>query len=320
MADHHIDYMDIDYSKAAEYLLKRYGLYIHGAPPINHKPGNDWISDVYYPFPTYPDNRFRNPSEENLDIKFPPDPPEQPSCEYNNTDNDYQILPEDLKQLRNIKNPIITSYPFDGDKFIDKSIYPYTGLVLQAVEKRAFDISYVKPYIENKKRKTRLIQKEIISGHLMSIATFDGWRYHIYRGKCITIVKTEPPKTKDGKLIRPRTVPFGNPMEETDLRKSNINEVLQKNLRIVLDTSSEFESSIDSIPINQVIDIQKYDYIYNFTIYEGGLKVFWDDWITVPDKKHEGKWFTYVPGGDILPQNLYHEVIEHQTVRKDYKG
>ena len=58
MAYHHIDSADINYPELVKHILQRYGLFIHDAPPINHKPGNDWISDVYYPFPNYPDNRF----------------------------------------------------------------------------------------------------------------------------------------------------------------------------------------------------------------------------------------------------------------------
>ena len=317
MADHHIDSANINYSKLAEYILKRYGLYISDAPPINHKPGNDWWSDVNYPFPNYPDNRFRNPNEENLDIKDPGE--EEPEVTPIDRDDgkDFQIIPEDMKNLRHLRNPMITFNPDDRYRFIDRAVSSYTGLTIQAVEKRAFDISFVKPYFKDGKRKTKLIRREVISGHLYSIATYDGWKYHIYRGLCSTILKTEPKKVEGG-YVRPRSVPFGNPMEHTDIRRrSNTDELLERNLAIVIDGSDGLNKDICVIPINQVIDIQKYDFIYNFTIYEGKLKIFFDDWFTVPDHKKPGTWFTYVPEGDILPQTLLHEVIEHQKVDKE---
>lgn len=317
MADHHIDSADIDYSKLAEYILKRYGLYIHDAPPINHKPGNDWWSDVNYPFPNYPDNRFRNPNEENLDIKDPgEDAPEIVPIEKDEGKN-FQIIPEDMKNLRHLRNPMISFKSDDRNRFIDRAVASYTGLTIQAVEKRAFDITFVKPYIKNQKRLTRLVRREMITGHLYSIATYDGWKYHIYRGRCADILKTEPQKI-DGAYVRPRTVPFGNPMEHTDIkRRSNTDELLERNLSIILDGSGWFNKDICQIPVNQIIDIQKYDFIYNFTIYEGNLKVFFDDWFTVPDKKKPGTWFTYVPLDGELPQTLLHEVIEHQKIDKE---
>lgn len=317
MADHHIDSADIDYSKLAEYILKRYGLYIHDAPPINHKPGNDWWSDINYPFPTYPDNRFRNPNEENLDIKDPgEDAPEIVPIEKDEGKN-FQIIPEDMKNLRHLRNPMISFKSDDRNRFIDRAVASYTGLTIQAVEKRAFDITFVKPYIKNQKRLTRLVRREMITGHLYSIATYDGWKYHIYRGRCADILKTEPQKI-DGAYVRPRTVPFGNPMEHTDIkRRSSTDELLERNLSIILDGSGWFDKDICQIPVNQIIDIQKYDFIYNFTIYEGNLKVFFDDWFTVPDKKKPGTWFTYVPLDGELPQTLLHEVIEHQKIDKE---
>lgn len=317
MSDHHIDSMDIDYPEVAKQILQRRGLYIHGALPINHKPGNDLISDVYYPFPIYPDNRFENPSEGNLDIKFPPDPPTPTPCYNGDSEKDYQILSEELNQIRNIKNPIITCNTEDRYTFIDRAVYPYTGLVLQAVEKKAYDISYVKPYFQNGERKTKLIITEIISGHFYSIATYDGWRYHIYRGICKNIVKSIQPVSSDGKKLRARTVPFGNPVEAIRKQQSTIEEVREQNLHIVLDVSAPLEAGVESIPINQIIDIQRYDHIYDFTIYEGNLKIFWDDWLTIKDYKRPGTFFTYVPGDGIPPQTLYHEVVEHQKIRKD---
>lgn len=317
MADHHIDSAHINYSKLAELILKRYGLYISDAPPINHKPGNDWWSDVNYPFPTYPDNRFRNPNEENLDIKDPgiPEPPESPIDE--DRGKDWQLIPEDMKNIRHLKNPIISFYPDTRDRFIDNAVSSYTGLTIQAVEKRAFDISFVKPYFEDNKRKTKLIRKEVIQNHLYSIATYDGWKYHIFRGKCITIVKSEPQKFEGG-YVRPRTVPYGNPIENTKVKKrKDTEELMERNISIVIDGSGDLQKDICIIPVNQIIDIQKYDYIYNFTIYEGNFKIYFEDWFTVPDKKKPGTWFTYVPIGDKLPQNLLHEVVEHQQIDKE---
>ena len=315
MAYHHIDSADIDYPELVKHILQRFGIYIPGAPPINHKPGNDWISDVYYPFPTYPDNRFRNPYDENLDIKFPPDPPKDEGKKDDSVDK-FQIIPEELRELTHLKNPIITYNSDDRFRFIDKAICDYTGLTVEAVEKRAYDISFVKPYWKDRKRLQRLETREVITGHLISIATFDGWRYHIYRGKVLTVLKTEPPRTPDGKRIRPRVSPFGDCTEEIDLNKYKQEQVLERNLHIVLDVSNPMEKRVASISVNQIIDIEKYDFIYDFNIYEQGLKVFWDDWFTVPDKDKPGTWFTYVPADGELPQYLYHEVIEHQKIKR----
>lgn len=316
MAYHHIDSADINYPELVKYILQRYGLYIHGAPPINHKPGNDWWSDVYYPFPTYPDNRFRNPNEENLDIKFPPEPPKEDNKRKYNDDT-FQIIPDDLDRLNRLRNPIITAYPNDKYRFIDRAIEDYTGLTIQAQEKRAYDITFVKPYWKDRKRKQKLVHREIITGHMISIATFDGWRYHIYRGKVLTILRTDPPRDKDGNIIRPRTVPYGkNVMEETDIRKLKQEQTLSTNLHIVLDVSDDMNRKIENISINQVIDIEKFDFIYDFNIYEEGLEVFWDDWFTIPDKDKPGTWFTYVPFEGALPQTLIHEVIEHQCIKR----
>ena len=315
MAYHHIDSADINYPELVKHILQRYGLFIHDAPPINHKPGNDWISDVYYPFPNYPDNRFQDPYEDNLEIKFPPDPPEDTGERVDREDT-YQIVPEDLKHLRHLKNPVITYNSDDRYRFIDKAVCDYTGLTIEAVEKRAFDISFIKPYWKDKKRYQRLETREIVSGHFVSIATFDGWKYHIYRGKVVTVLKTEPPKSADGKYIRPRVSPFGDCTEEVDLNKLKQERVLERNLHIVLDVSNPMDKRIASIPVNQIIDIEKYDFIYDFNIYEQGLKVFWDDWFTVPDKDKPGTWFTYVPMEGAMPQYLYHEVVEHQKIKR----
>ena len=316
MAYHHIDsYKDLNYPELVKHILQRFGIYIPGAPPINHKPGNDWISDVYYPFPTYPDNRFRNPYDENLDIKFPPDPPEDDG-KGEDRDDTYQIIPDELKNLNQLRNPIITFNVDDRYRFIDRAICDYTGLTVQAVEKRAFDITFVKPYWKDKKRHQKLEKREIVSGHYISIATFDGWKYHIYRGKVMTILETDPPKSIDGKRIRPRVSPFGDCCEETDLNKLKQEQVLEKNIHIVLDVSNPMDKRVVSISVNQIIDIEKFDFIYDFNIYEQGLKVFWDDWFTVPDKDKPGTWFTYVPADGELPQYLYHEVIEHQKVER----
>lgn len=315
MAYHHIDSADINYPELVKHILQRYGLFIHDAPPINHKPGNDWISDVYYPFPNYPDNRFQDPYEDNLEIKFPPDPPEDTGERVDRGDT-YQIIPEDLQQLRHLKNPVITYNSDDRYRFIDKAVCDYTGLTIEAVEKRAFDISFIKPYWKDKKRHQRLETREIVSGHFVSIATFDGWKYHIYRGKVLTILRTDPPRTPDGKRIRPRVSPFGDCTEEIDLNKYKQEQVLESNLHIVLDVSNPMDKRVASISVNQIIDIEKYDFIYDFNIYEQGLKVFWDDWFTIPDKDKPGTWFTYVPADGELPQYLYHEVIEHQKIKR----
>lgn len=317
MSDHHVDAMDINYSAAAKDILQRHGLYIHGAPDINHKPGNDFISDVYYPFPIYPDNRFRDPYEDNKDIQEPPKPEEPEKTLRNDFGKDFQIVPEEIKHFKNRMNPIITFSGVDRETKFDNTVCPYTGLVLQALEKKAFDVSFVKPYIKKGERINRQHVVEMITGHFYSIATYDGWKYHIYRGLCRDIIKSKSSNWRD--KIRVRTTPFGKPIEEVSGYNRNITDkkkVTEDNLHIVLDCSQDLEAEICSIPINQIIDIEEYNFIYDFTIYEGDLKIYWDDWMTVPDKRNDGTFFTYVPFGDIHPQTLYHEVIEHQKPRK----
>lgn len=317
MSDHHVDSMDIDYPEAAKHVLQSHGIYISGAPPINHKPGNDFISDVYWPFPTYPDYRFRN--TDNLDIQQKPVEPDPPVTRVDSDEGkDFQIIPEELEKLKYMKNPMITFTGTDRNTFFDKADYPYTGTVLQALEKKAFDISYVKPYYENHERKTKLIRKEIITGHFMSIATYDGWKYHIYRGLCVDILKTNPVYSKNNRRLYTRSVPFGNPVVERDLKRNDIEEMISKNVHIILDVSEPQRSEIAKIPVGQIIDIQHYNYIYNFTIYEGEFKLFWEDWVTTHCKHNSVKFHTYVPFGDKNPQNLYHEVIEHQKPYTDH--
>lgn len=316
MADHHIDTLDINYSEAAKRVLQSHGVYISDAPPINHKPGNDLISDVYYPLPTYPDNRFRNPYEDNKDIQEPP-VEEDDNSKYIEGPKDFQIVPDELKRLRNLKNPIITFNSDDRNTLVDRAVYPYTGLTLQAIEKKAFDISYAKPYFKDGKRKTKLIVTEIITGHFYSIATYDGWNYHIYRGLCRDILRTKP-VTVNGKRVYSKSVPFGNPIQELDLKRDNTRELISKNLHIVLDVSADLIGEVVGIPVGQIIDIQGCNYIYDFTIYEDGMKVLWDkEWFEEHDDDSPGSFFVYVPLDGKLPQNLYHPVIEHQKPYRD---
>lgn len=311
MADHHIDTLDINYSEVAKKVLQNHGVYISSAPPINHKPGNDLISDVYYPLPTYPDTRFKNPYEDNNDIQTPPID-EKDESKHREGPKDFQIVPDELKRLRNLKNPIITFNSDDSNTLIKRAVYPYTGLALQAIEKKAFDISYVKPYFKDGKRKTKVLVTEIITGHFYSIATFDGWNFHIYRGLCRDILRTKP-VTVNGKRVYSKSVPFGNPIQELDLKRDNTREMISKNLHIVLDVSADLIGELVGIPVGQILDIQQPNFIYDFTIYEDGTKVLWDDeWFEVHDEDKPGTYFVYVPLDGKLPQHLYHPVIEHQ--------
>ena len=327
MSDHHVDSMHIDYPEAAKHFLQKHGLFINDAPPINHKPGNDLQSDLLWPLPLYPDTRFQYyttlPSDTDDKCKC--------GCDCCKADCDcdsdkfrfptnFEILSDEIKKFKALKNPVISFVNNDRDNFIDGSVFPYTGLALQVMEKRACNISYVKPFIDSDgTRKTKLIVKEVIEGHPMSIATFDGWKYHIYRGVCRYILRVNPPRTVNGKLLRPRTVPYGkNILEKEDL-KSAPEDMISRNMRIILDCSRYAAGEIANIPVNQIIDIQEINHYYDFTIYEGNLKVFWDDWNIVEDH-HDFKNFVYAPFGDEPPQTLYHEVIEHQKrIQEEYK-
>ena len=120
MADHHVDSLNINYTKAAKHILQSHGLYIANAPDINHKPGNDFYSDWTWPFPTYPDNRFQNPTEDNLDIKDDNKHDKEPETpdERRKFPENFQILSEELKSLKNIKNPMVSNLdPHDGEEF-----------------------------------------------------------------------------------------------------------------------------------------------------------------------------------------------------------
>lgn len=319
MSDHHVDAMlDFDHSVAAEEILKRHGLYISSAPKINHKPGNGYLDDVYYPFPIYPDNRFRNPYEEDKDIKFPPDPIKPEHSDEWKEMNDFQIIPEEIKSIKGLRNPIITTTKADQYNLIQGNNNPlYTGLTLQAVEKKAYDISIVKPYFENDERKNRLIIREIVTGHTYSIAFFDGWYYHIIRGKLIDICTFD--KSYHKNRLKVKSMPYGSPVEEKLEDIKSRDSIEQNTMYLVMDCSTETTSSLMVSPVNQIIDIEHIDYIYDFTIYEGDIKVYWEDWVV--EKAGTAaltEQYVYAPHGDYMPQTLYHEVIEHQ-LPKNYK-
>lgn len=322
MADHHVDSMNIDYSLAAKKILQSHGLYIANAPEINHKPGNDFYSDWTWPFPTYPDNRFRNPYEDNLEIKDDTDndSPEKPD-ERRKFPENFQILSEELMSLKNIREPMVTGIsPEPGEGFIQDAIHPYTGLAIQAQEKRAYDVSLVKPYFKDGERKTKLIFRELVPGHFYSIATYDGWKYHIYRGLLVCTPSTRQVEDTLNRKVYSHSIPYGlNVMKKYPQmlrKKSETEKMPSKHMHIVLDTSEFLNGEIASIPLCQVIDIEPYDFVYDFTIYEGNLKILFKDWFVSRNDKcivqKEFEEFTYAPIGDIPPQVLYHEVIEHQ--------
>ena len=316
MADHHIDSIpNFDYPAAAKHILQSHGLYISNAPEINHKPGNDFISDWFYPFPTYPDYRFANQYENNNEIKDP-GYPEEPDHSHNDFDRytNFELPGRDLKILQNLSNPIISGPGEDFDNFIDRASGDYTGLVLQCAEKKAYDISYIKPFYRNGELKMKLIVTEIVTGHKISIATFDGRNYHIYRGLVRYISAIKPPM-KNGKRIYPINAPFGYKMQESVNLKENLHKLTECNLKIVMDGSVVAGADLFTVSVNQIIDIQPYDHIYDFTIYEGGLKVFWDDWVDAYDSSKLKDTYTYIPGPSTHPQVLYYKVIEHQKIQ-----
>lgn len=319
MADHHVDSMDIDYSLVAKKILQSHGLFISDAPEINHKPGNDFYSDWTWPFPTYPDNRFRNPSEENLEIKDDTanvDSPEKPD-ERRKFPENFEILSDELLALKNIRGPMVTDlHPELGEGFIKDAIHPYTGLVIQAQEKRAYDISIVKPYFdEDGERKTKLIFRELVPGRFYSIATYDGWKFHIYRGLLVFTPSTRPVEETLNRKIYSHSIPYGLDVMKREpqmlRKKSSSEKIPSKHLYLVLDTSEFLNGEIESIPLSQVIDVEPYDYAYNFTIYEGNLKVLSKDWL-ITKNDESGVENTVAPVGYIPPGILYHEVIEHQ--------
>lgn len=320
MADHHIDSLkDFDYSKAAEDILKRTGLFIVENPSINHKPGNDWWSDVYYPLPNFPDNRFANPANDNNQIKGDMDNVQCicPCCNRRSGEDliiSKEIPDEGMEDLRSIQTTVVTLLN-DGKTLFDNVVMPYTGLTLQAAEKKSFDVSFLKPVIEDNNRKVKLHTREVTTNHLMSIATFDGYNYHIFRGLCIDILKVRETNTniRDGHIM---STPYGNVTDRSIIRKpdrdaNSTKQLMRTNIKIVLDTSESFKSSVECIPVNQIIDIQEYNHSYDFTIYEGDLKLLWDDWYQVKDDKDD-RWITYVPDNGLPPQELLHPVIEHQ--------
>lgn len=326
MADHHVDSLNINYTKAAKHILQSHGLYIANAPDINHKPGNDFYSDWTWPFPTYPDNRFQNPTEDNLDIKDNNKDDKKPETpdERRKFPENFQILSEELKSLKNIKNPMVSNLdPHDGENFINGAVYPYTGLVIQAQEKRAYDISFVKPYFEDGERKTRLLFRELVTGHFYSIATYDGWRYHIYRGLLVCMPCTRQVDEQVRRKVYSHSIPYGldtlyDYPQNLSVRKKNPveSEITSKHMHVVLDCSEFLNGELESIPLNQIIDVEPYDFTYDFTIYEGNLKVNYEDWFITRTSEIptdiDFEEFVYIPTGGILPQTLYHEVIEHQ--------
>jgi hypothetical protein len=311
MSDHHVDSMDINYSEAAKHYLQTHGCYISNAPDINHKPGNDLISDWYYPFPVYPDYRFADAYENDKEIKFPTEYETETKPSGMRFPCDFEILSEDMLNLKNLPAPVVNDNPDDGWNFINRVISPYTGLVIQARQKKAYDISFVKPYYENDERKLKLEFREIITGHFLSVAAFDGWNYHIFRGLCVAIPSVPIPK-KNNRPIYTRSVPYGKCMTERKLNKQEDDS--HTNVKLVLDVSKELHGEYEIVPLGQIIDIEPFDYIYDFTIYEPQFSINHDDWFIGEDKDTNdlSKDFVYVPIGEVLPQKLYHPVIEHQ--------
>lgn len=330
MADHHVDTMDdFDYSAAAEQILKKRGMFIVDAPPINHKSGNDLWSDVNYPLPDK-DDRWANPANDNNQIKN-----HQCNCDGCDCYNDpeslrdfYEMDDEILHDLQSIKNPVITYISDIGQTLFDDVVYKYTGLALQVREKKVFDISFLKPKYTNlgKDRVVELKSREVITGHTISIATFDGWKYHIFRGLVRDIIKVDE-HSAHIKSDQITSGPYGTRIrtdnkvlqrgisESRGFYKNHLDttalDLIKRNVRIVLDVSEPFKSKIECIPVNQIIDIEDYNFVYNFTIYEGRLNLLWKDWYQAIDEK-DSKWTTYVPFGYKYPQNLLHPVIEHQ--------
>lgn len=317
MADHHVDTMDIDYSLIAKKILQSHGLYIADAPEINHKPGNDFYSDWTWPFPTYPDNRFRNPSEDNLEIKDEgnSESPEELDEQRKFPEN-FEILSDELLSLKKIKGPMVKDlHPEVGEGFIKDAIHPYTGLVIQAQEKRAYDISIVKPYFEDGERKTKLIFRELVPGRFYSIATYDGWNFHIYRGLLVYTPSTRPVEETLHRKVYSHSIPYGLDVMKQEpqmlRKKSSSEEISSKHLYLVLDTSEFLNGEIESIPLSQIIDVESYDFVYDFTIYEGNLKILFEDWAVTRNNEITNE-HTMASVGYIHPNTLYHEIIEHQ--------
>lgn len=290
MSDHHVDSMKIDYPKKAKEILLRTGMYIPGAPEINHKPGNDFLSDVYYPFPNYPDTRFAM-----VDNSLKQDT--KPSSVHLPVNNKLDTLEETYPNKIDNKPRRTPLYHLLQDRtLIENTIFPYTGTVTDIYQKKAVDIKYIK--------KDTYVTAEVVTSHLYSIATFDGSFIHIFRGKCIDIITATKSntniKTLDDETLDDRVRGFVD---------NKLGFICQ--MRIVLDVSELFDSKREFIPIPQIIDIQDYDHEYNFDEYKIDIKVKHDWYVTDPNSKLET---THVPSGYYMPETKPYPIIEHQKI------
>lgn len=298
MSDHHVDSMDIDYSARAKEILLKTGMYIAGAPEINHKPGNDFLSDVLYPFPNYPDTRF---SVVDNGLKDTTSTPKayRFECE-RDIPGDEEIIGQSILDAGKKRSNIAIEF-FNHEPLFDNAVFPYTGLVLKAKEKKAYDITYVK--------NQELAIAEVITGKLYSIATFDGRAYHIFRGKCFDIIRGRQ-DLSNGATTKEIKSYFVNATLKMD-------SVVKYNMRIALDVSEAFESKQEYIPVNQIVDIQAYDYEYDFSTYkvEVGHKDWWE---LLEEYKDTDVLKTMVPSGPSDINTITYPVYEHQKINPAY--
>lgn len=336
MADHHISY-EPKTSEDIENWLISHGIHIAGAPNVIHKPGNIINDDVRYPCPPYPDNRFT--STDN-DIKNPGSNNSNNNGNYNNNSDIYDDLFGSFEipdlEIDMVSHDtsgsihIINHNPETTTMFKDV-VYPYTGLAIAAKEIKAYNIAFVKD--------KRVHVREVITGKMYSIATFDGTKFHIYRGMCTDIKEYNSSNFNYRKSnisengnnitslfedspIKPISSQFEvdkttSTYDYNDAVKviSNPRQITKRNMVIVLDVSEFLNSKVEVIPVNQIIDIEYYNYNYDFTIYEMDLKIYLKDWFETKENDDESTTSMNVPHGDRGVQTIHYPVVEHQKRR-----
>lgn len=299
MADYQIGSDKPKTSKDIEDWLIEHGMYIHGAPQVKHKPGNITLDDVLYPFPEEPDNRF---SSTDNPIKNPNS--SKPSKSDNSIGSiedeafGFFEIPHDSLSSRETTDELHIVHLPEARTMISDVPVSYTGLVVAAIERKAYNIAFIK--------NNEMHMRELTTGRTYSIATFDGAKFHIYRGLCTNISEVEISDIR----IKGGFSSIRYPNFSQSYPVSGVKNNIKRNMYITLDVSKMFESKVEEIPVNQIIDIEHINYEYDFTIYEDDLHIYLKDWFV--QLEDDSTYSQNVPHGDEGVQIAHIPIIEHQ--------
>lgn len=179
------------------------------------------------------------------------------------------------------------------EPLLPNMVCPYTGLCIKAEFKTTVTFDIVGP--------TGIVSKTLSIGDIVSIATWDGGSFKIYRGKVEMFVNRRIPSQT------PRTLNFNNSQIPVALK------VGLPNIQVIIDSSKAFESSKNAVQFNQIIAIEAYDYVYDMSIYEDDIKKIYTEWTTEisTNEKNKTEYSTIIPSGNIVPKS-YHAPISNE--------